>query len=304
VADKRLSDNPHLEQYRRQAKDLRKALAAGDPAAHDRLRQFHPQGALTRPAKLADAQLVLAREHGFASWPQFAAKIEALRVSPADRWPQSVECASGPLTVELASNEAAKSVVLFVLAGNVGREHLGIRQIAGRLRRAGHATVLADLLTAEEAIQDAIHEQLRFDVQLLTDRAEVVLDRVETDPGLSRLPLALLCAGTGGAAGVQLAARRPAAVRAMVSVAGRPDLAGAALARVRAPGLFVVGGEDPVAHGFTRTMLEIFPRDVASRLEVVRGIGLRFDEGPAAALAAELAIGWLDQYLLRVKPAA
>jgi len=90
----------------------------------------------------------------------------------------------------------------------------------------------------------------------------------------------------------------------MVSVAGRPDLAGAALARVRAPSLFVVGSEDPVAHGFTRTMLEIFPRDVASRLEVVRGIGLRFDEGPAAALAAELAIGWLDQHLLRVEPAA
>jgi hypothetical protein len=37
---------------------------------------------------------------------------------------------------------------------------------------------------------------------------------------------------------------------------------------------------------------------------VVRGIGLRFDEGPAAALAAELAIGWLDQHLLRVEPAA
>jgi hypothetical protein len=66
----------------------------------------------------------------------------------------------------------------------------------------------------------------------------------------------------------------------------------------------VVGSEDPVAHGFTRTMLQIFPRDVAHRLEVVRGIGPRFEEGPAAARAAELAIDWLDSHLQRAEHTA
>jgi hypothetical protein len=51
-------------------------------------------------------------------------------------------------------------------------------------------------------------------------------------------------------------------------------------------------------------MLEIFPHDVAHRLEVVRGIGSRFEEGPAAARAADLAIGWLEEHLLRAEEAA
>ena len=285
MADRHLPDNPDLDQYRRQAKDLRKALGSGDPAALDRLRQAHPQGAGARPVKLADAQLVLAREHGFASWPLFAAELRTRRTEGPDSY------------FEVEGAEGATSVVLFVPAGNVGPEHPGMRQIADRLRRAGHATVLADLLTPEEAIEDAIDETLCLDIPLLSERAGLLLDRVRADPALSRLPLALLCGGTGSAAGVALAARRPEAVRALVSVAGRPDLAGSALARVRAPSLFVVGGEDPVAHGFTRTMLEIFPRDVAHRLEIVRGVGPRFGEGPAAARAAELAIGWLGAHL-------
>jgi pimeloyl-ACP methyl ester carboxylesterase len=301
VATKRLPHNPDLEQYRCQAKDLRKALAAREPLALERLRQFHPQGALSRPAKLADAQLVLAREHGFASWPLFAAEVQAQQ---ADGWPAAVTCDAGSLAVEVSAAETATSVVVFVLAGNVGRQHLGIRQIADRLRRARHATVLADLLTPEEARQDAIDEALRFDLPLLSERAGLVLGRIRADPALSDLPLALFCAGTGGAAGATLAARRPEAVRAMVSLAGRPDLAGSALARVRAPSLFIVGSEDAVAHGFTRMMLEIFPRDVASRLEVVRGVGLRFEEGPAAARAAELAIRWLGAHVQPAEQAA
>ena len=301
MADRRLPDNPDLDQYRRQAKDLRKALGSGDPVALDRLKRLHPQGALTGEAKLADAQLVLAREHGFASWPAFAAEVGARQ---AGKWPVSVACDAGKLRVDVSGGTSAASVVLFVLAGNVGSQHRGIRQIADHLRRAGHATVLADLLTPEETLQDAMDEELRFNVQLLSDRAGLILDRIIADPALSPLPLALFCAGTGGAAGVQLTARRPEAVRTMVSVAARPDLAGSALARVRAPSLFVVGSEDPVAHGFTRTMLQIFPRDVAHRLEVVSGIGPRFEEGPAAARAADLAIGWLDTHLQRAGHAA
>ena len=298
VADRHLPDNPDLDQYRRQAKDLRKALGAGDPAALERVRRFHPQGALDRPAKLADAQLVLAREHAFASWPAFAAEVEARQT---DGWPHRVACAGGSLAVEVSAVESAASVALFVLAGPVGPRHRGLRQVADRLRRAGHATVLAELLTPEEAIRDAIDEELRFDIQLLSERAELVLGRMAADPALSRLPLTLACAGTGGAAGVLLAARRPEAVRAVVGIGARPDLAGAALARVRAPTLFVVGSEDAVAHGFTRTMLEIVPRDVPHRLEVVRGIGPRFEEGPAAARAAELAIAWLDAHVQSVE---
>jgi ankyrin repeat protein len=51
----------NVEQLRKQAKELVKAVKAGDPAAVSRLGDL--------PVQLASAQLVLAREHGFASWP-------------------------------------------------------------------------------------------------------------------------------------------------------------------------------------------------------------------------------------------
>jgi ankyrin repeat protein len=83
---KALPRHPSLENYKKQAKDLLKRHQAGDPDTLTRLQQFHPR--FTEPAKpeapslrftLTDAQLVLAREHGFPSWPKFAARIEAIR---------------------------------------------------------------------------------------------------------------------------------------------------------------------------------------------------------------------------------
>lgn len=70
---------PSLDQYRRQAKELLRGIRAGDPAAIARFRRYHPEfrrdgnGEIRPQAiRLADAQWVLAREHGFASWPKFA----------------------------------------------------------------------------------------------------------------------------------------------------------------------------------------------------------------------------------------
>jgi len=67
-----LPTKPSLENLRKQAKDLLKALRAGDPGAAARLAESHPRwasaGGLEAP-RLADAQLVIAREHGLPSWP-------------------------------------------------------------------------------------------------------------------------------------------------------------------------------------------------------------------------------------------
>jgi ankyrin repeat protein len=77
-----LPARPDLDQYRTQAKDLVKAWKAGDPPALARIRAHHPRlgalddGALRRAAfRLADAQWVIAREHGDESWPAFAARV-------------------------------------------------------------------------------------------------------------------------------------------------------------------------------------------------------------------------------------
>lgn len=69
-----LPERPNLDQLRRQAKELRDAARAGDAAALQRVAVHLPGG---DPATLATAQLVVAREYGFASWPRLKAEVEA-----------------------------------------------------------------------------------------------------------------------------------------------------------------------------------------------------------------------------------
>ena len=77
--------HPSLEQYRKQAKDLVRAHRSAAPNAIERIRAFHPafsgsssQEVEERSLQLTAAQLVIAREHGFESWPKFKSHIEAL----------------------------------------------------------------------------------------------------------------------------------------------------------------------------------------------------------------------------------
>jgi hypothetical protein len=76
-----LPERPNLEQYRKQSKDLLKECRRGEPVALQRLREYHPH-APARPS-LADAQLVVAREHGVDSWPKFVATVETASGTPS-----------------------------------------------------------------------------------------------------------------------------------------------------------------------------------------------------------------------------
>jgi ankyrin repeat protein len=81
VPDKSLPDRPNLEQYKKQAKDLLRDHAEAAAEALARIARHHPRLDHTAPFQLADAQLVIAREHGFESWPKFAKHIETLRLT-------------------------------------------------------------------------------------------------------------------------------------------------------------------------------------------------------------------------------
>ena len=93
--DKQLPAHPNLTQYKKQAKELAHNCALSDADALTRVRKHHPRihaHPETAPqASLTDAQLVLAREHGFESWPRFAAHIETLRII------RSVEAITDPV---------------------------------------------------------------------------------------------------------------------------------------------------------------------------------------------------------------
>jgi len=67
-----MPDHPHIDSFRRQARALQRAVRAGEPVALERLAGNHPGGAPDDVSgfRLSAAQLVVAREYGFASWPR------------------------------------------------------------------------------------------------------------------------------------------------------------------------------------------------------------------------------------------
>ena len=66
-----LPARPDLGHLRREARDLLRAAQAGDGAAADRI------NAVSGPSSLAAAQLAVARDYGFASWPRLKTAVEA-----------------------------------------------------------------------------------------------------------------------------------------------------------------------------------------------------------------------------------
>lgn len=70
----------NLEQQKKRAKQLLKAVREDDPDAAARWEVHHPKGAASE-RQLADAQLVVARENGFPSWPRMKAHIDTLRIA-------------------------------------------------------------------------------------------------------------------------------------------------------------------------------------------------------------------------------
>lgn len=72
-----LPANASLENLRKRAKTLLKEHAAGDSSARERVAAVLPRQA--EPLKLHDAQLVIAREHGIASWPKLVQELDARR---------------------------------------------------------------------------------------------------------------------------------------------------------------------------------------------------------------------------------
>ena len=77
---RRLPVRPDLEQLQRQAKELLRAIHAGDAVAIAELREHHPESIDPSAAKLADAQLVLARSYSASSWTRL---VHGVRLADA-----------------------------------------------------------------------------------------------------------------------------------------------------------------------------------------------------------------------------
>jgi len=211
---------------------------------------------------------------------------------------QSVRIATGNVKLEgnLESPAGATGVVLFAHGSGSGRHSPRNRYVAERLRDAGLGTLLIDLLTESEERIDSHTAHLRFNIPLLADRLVGAIDWLGGDTRTAALPVGLFGASTGAAAALVAAAQRPERVAAIVSRGGRPDLAGEALAVVRAPTLLIVGGDDDVVITLNRHALARVESPV-KELVIIPGAGHLFEEPGKLAEGARLAADWFARHL-------
>jgi putative phosphoribosyl transferase len=201
------------------------------------------------------------------------------------------------LTGDVTLPERPLGLIVFAHGSGSSRHSPRNRMVAASLNRARFATLLMDLLTAEEERADAATGHLRFDIGLLAGRLTGAVDWAAGGgvPRLSAAGFGVFGASTGAAAALVTAAERPERIRAVVSRGGRPDLAGDALATVRAPVLLIVGGQDRQVLAVNESAA---PRlGGPNRLVAVPGATHLFEEPGTLDEVATLAAGWFSQHL-------
>lgn len=217
-----------------------------------------------------------------------------MRLRPLPQ-PMRVAVDGALLGGDLNVPQGASGLVIFAHGSGSGRHSPRNRAVAAALQEGRLATLLLDLLTREEEAVDARFAALRFDIPFLAKRLVDVTDAMAKDPRTKGLPVGYFGASTGGGAALLAAAARPELARAVVSRGGRPDLAGDALARVRAPVLLIVGGDD-------RTVLEL-NRDALKRIPAEKSLRIipfathLFPEPGALEEVARLAGEWFRRHL-------
>ena len=196
---------------------------------------------------------------------------------------------------ELQVPENARGVVLFAHGSGSSRFSPRNQFVARTLREAGVGTLLFDLLTREEETIDSFTRHLRFDIPLLAQRLVGACRWLQTLDVVRGLGLGLFGSSTGGGAALVAAAQLGAAVRAVVSRGGRPDLASAWLPKVKCPTLLLVGELDSVVIGLNR--------EADAQMTCVREVRLvpeathLFEEPGALEDVANQAAQWFARYL-------
>jgi len=205
----------------------------------------------------------------------------------------SISAGEVTLAATLAVPADPQGLVIFAHGSGSSRSSPRNRFVAATLNHDGLATLLLDMLTEQEATQRANV----FDIDLLARRIMAASDWAEKQPELAGLQLGYFGASTGAGAALAAAGREPSRVHAVVSRGGRPDLAGPALAQVKAPVLLIVGGHDEAILGLNRQALQRL--DGVSQLSVIRGATHLFEEPGALEEVARQATHFFSKHLAR-----
>jgi putative phosphoribosyl transferase len=197
---------------------------------------------------------------------------------------------------ELSVPAEATGVVLFAHGSGSSRHSPRNQFVARTIREAGVGTLLFDLLTQEEETVDMRTRHLRFDIGLLAERLVDATNWIKRGPDTSHLRVGYFGSSTGGGAALVAAAAGGEEIGAVVSRGGRPDLAGDALTRVKAPTLLIVGGLDyPVIRMNEDAFREL---RCEKELKIVPGATHLFEEPGTIEEVARLAAGWFQRRLV------
>ena len=214
---------------------------------------------------------------------------------PVERLPLRVDADGVQLAGDLEIPQNAIGLVLFAHGSGSSRMSVRNRAVAEVLRRAGIGTLLFDLLTPQEEAEDAYTGHLRFNIRLLAQRLVAVTTSIMADPHSHELPIAYFGASTGATAALIAAAALPSMLQAVVSRGGRPDLAGEALAMVKAPTLLIVGERDEQVLRLNEDAFEQLQCEKS--LAIVPRATHLFEESGALEEVARLAAQWFQQHL-------
>jgi dienelactone hydrolase len=225
------------------------------------------------------------------------ARIERVDMDKQVSSEREVRLPAGGVNLDgnLVLPEGARGVVLFAHGSGSSRHSPRNRYVAQVLHGARLATLLIDLLTAEEESVDNQTRHLRFDIGLLARRLVGAMDWLSSEPATEGLDIGLFGASTGAGAALVAAAERPDKIQAIVSRGGRPDLAGTALARVQAPTLLIVGGLDRVVIELNREAMTQMHANVDT--VIVEGATHLFEEPGTLEQVADHAADWFGRHL-------
>ena len=205
--------------------------------------------------------------------------------------PAGLAMLSGNLTIP----ENAIELVLFAHGSGSSRHSPRNQFVARTLNRAGLGTLLFDLLTPGEEALDIRTREHRFNISLLAERLVHATKWAKEQKETRDLRIGYFGSSTGGGAALVAAAEMPDEVGAVVSRGGRPDLAGEALPKVKAPTLLIVGGEDHIVIGMNEEARAQMRCEV--KIDIVPGASHLFEEPGTLEQVATLASDWFSLHL-------
>lgn len=216
-------------------------------------------------------------------------------MTPLEEIPVRIRSGAAWLEGDVHIADGAEAIIAFPCGKGHGHRSPRHRRMAAVLAEACLGTLLFDVTIVGE------NDERAEDIALATDRLLAATDWLRAQSRTRHLPIGYLAFGTAAAAALRAAADRSETVGAVVSLEGRPDLAGDALARVRAHVLFIVAGEDDPAIRLHEEA-EDFVR-APERLRILPGAGHGFEPPSAFEQAAHLARNWFAEHLVR-RPAS